>query len=107
MSSWESRARRPLYRVEVPPEVAEIVRNLPPEVKRQVKQALAHLGEAPDAGKVLTGELAGLRSYRARRFRIVYELAESERRLRILRVGHRRTVYEEITKRFGGQRPLT
>jgi mRNA interferase RelE/StbE len=105
MSSGENRAQGPVYRVEVPPEVADIVRNLPPDVKGQVKRALAHLGEHPDAGKVLTGELTGLRSYRARRFRIVYQLAESARRLRILHVGHRRTVYEELTKRLGDQRP--
>ena len=91
-------AQGPIYRVELAPEVADIVRGLPPEVKRQVKQALTYLRNHPDAGKILIGELAGLRSYRARRFRIVYQLAESPRCVLILYVGHRRTVYEELTR---------
>jgi mRNA interferase RelE/StbE len=105
MNSGENRAHDLGYRVEIPSEVADIVRHLPPDVKRQVKQAVAHLGENPDAGKVLTGELAGLRSYRARRFRLVYQLTESARRLCILHVGHRRTIYEELAKYLGDQRP--
>ena len=75
MSPWCRRVQGPFYDVEIPPEVAEIVRGIPPEVKRHIKQALIRLAETPEAGKPLTGELAGLRSYRARRFRIVYEVA--------------------------------
>jgi mRNA interferase RelE/StbE len=105
MSPWRRRVQGPFYDVEIPPEVAEIVRDLPPEAKRQIKQALTRLAETPAAGKPLTGELAGLRSYRARRFRIVYEVAESERRLLILHIGHRRTVYEELAQRVRQQQP--
>lgn len=105
MSPWRRRVRGPFYAVEIPPEVAEIVRDLAPEVKRQIKQALIRLAETPGAGKPLTGELAGLRSYRARRFRIVYEVAESERRLLILHIGHRRTVYEELAQRVRQRQP--
>ena len=103
MSPRDSRARGLVYRVEIPPEVADIARDLPPDVKRQIKQALVYLGKVPEAGRPLTGELAGLHSYRARRFRIVYHLVESERRVLILHVGHRRTVYEELAKRLRGQ----
>jgi mRNA interferase RelE/StbE len=105
MSPWRRRVQGPLYDVEIPPEVAEIVRGLPPEVKRQIKQALIRLAETPAAGKPLTGELAGLCSYRARRFRIVYEVAEAARRLLILHIGHRRTVYEELAQRVRQQQP--
>jgi mRNA interferase RelE/StbE len=100
MSPWHRRVQGPIYHVEIPPEVADIVRGLPPEVKRQIKRALVRLAEAPEAGKLLTGELAGLRSYRARRFRIVYQFTELERRLLILHIGHRRTVYEELAQRI-------
>lgn len=105
MSPGECRALGPIYRVEIPPEVADIVRRLPPDVKRQLKQALAHLGEHPDAGKMLTGELAGLRSYRARRFRIVYQVAEAGRRVLVLSIGHRRTIYEDLAQRLKDQQP--
>jgi mRNA interferase RelE/StbE len=89
-----------LYRVEISSEAADIIRTLPPEVKRQIKQALVHLTEFPGAGKPLTEELAGLHSYRARRFRIVYQFTASERRLLVLHVGHRKTVYEELSRRL-------
>jgi mRNA interferase RelE/StbE len=105
MSPWRRRVQGPFYDVEIPPEVAVIVRDLPPEVKPQIKQALIRLAESPGAGKALTGELAGLRSYRARRFRIVYEVAEAERRLLILYLGHRRTVYEELAQRVRHRQP--
>ncbi len=100
MSPKRRRAQGLLYRVEIPSQAADIVRTLPPEVKRQIKQALIHLTEFPGAGKPLTGELAGLHSYRMRRFRIVYQLTASERRLLVLHVGHRQTVYEELARRL-------
>jgi mRNA interferase RelE/StbE len=100
MSPRRRRAHGLLYRVEVSSEAVDIIRTLPPEVKRQIKQALVHLTEFPGAGKPLTEELAGLHSYRARRFRIVYQLTSSERRLLVLHVGHRKTVYEEISRRL-------
>ena len=93
------------YAVEIPPEVAEIAHGLPPDVKRQIKHALIRLAETSEAGKPLTGELAGLHSYRARHFRIVYEVAASERRLLILHIGHRRTVYEELAQRVRERQP--
>jgi mRNA interferase RelE/StbE len=99
MSPGHRRVPGPIYQVEIPPEVADIARGLPPEIKRQIKQALVRLAKAPEAGKLLTGELSGLCSYRARRFRIVYQCAESEHRLLILHLGHRRTVYEELAHR--------
>ena len=100
MSSRRRRATGAFYHVEIPPEVADIVRSLPPEIKRQIKQSLIQLSESPQVGKPLIEELAGLRSFRARRFRIVYQLAESERRLLVLHVGHRRTIYEELVRRL-------
>ena len=45
MNPGEGSAQGPIYRVELPPEVADTVRSLPPEVKRRVKQALTHLGK--------------------------------------------------------------
>jgi mRNA interferase RelE/StbE len=105
MSPWRRHVRGPFYAVAIPPEAAEIVRGLWPEVKRQIKQALIRLAETPEAGKPLNGELAGLRSYRARRFRIVYEVAETECRLSILHIGHRRTVYEDLAQRVRQRQP--
>ena len=84
------------FRPDIPPHVADVIRNLPPEVKRGVKAAIRALSNDPSAGEPLQRELAGLWKYRVRRFRVVYEVNRRRRVLRIIAVGHRRTVYEEL-----------
>jgi len=84
------------YRPDIPPGVAEVIRRLPPDVKRGVKAALRALSADPAAGEPLRGELEGLMKYRVRRYRIVYEVVRSGKLLRVLAVGHRRAVYEAL-----------
>jgi mRNA interferase RelE/StbE len=94
-----------LWRLDVPPHVAEVIRTLPPQVKHAVKEALRLLARNPEAGEPLRGELHGLWKYRVRRFRIVYERVR--RVVRVVAVGHRRTIYEAIgeqSPRFGRTR---
>ena len=50
----------------------------------------------PGAGEPLQRELAGLWKYRVRRFRVIYALDRRRRVLRIIAVGHRRAIYEEL-----------
>ncbi|HNO35284.1 MAG TPA: type II toxin-antitoxin system RelE/ParE family toxin, partial [Nitrospira sp.] len=54
----------------------------------------------PECGEPLQRELNGLRKYRVRRFRIVYAIEQKRRVIRLMAVGHRRTVYEELTDRI-------
>jgi mRNA interferase RelE/StbE len=84
------------YRPDIPPHVADVIRRLPPEVKRGVKAAIRALSNEPGAGEPLQRELAGLWKYRVRRFRIVYAVDRRRRVLRIIAVGHRRLVYEAL-----------
>jgi mRNA interferase RelE/StbE len=44
--------------------------------------------------------LNGLRKYRVRRFRIVYAVDRKERAIRVMAIGHRRYVYEELTEQL-------
>ena len=81
---------------EIPPHVAAVVRQLPPDLKRGVRAALRALSEDPGLGEPLRGELEGLWKYRVRRFRIVYAVDRRRGRLRIMAIGHRRAVYEEL-----------
>lgn len=92
------------YRPDIPPHVAEIVRHLPPELKQGIKQALRTLRADPFAGVPLIGELTGLWRIKVRRFRIVYELDRKARVIRILAIGHRREIYEQITERLRQRR---
>jgi mRNA interferase RelE/StbE len=70
----------------------------PPEVKHGVKEALRHLASDPGAGAPLRRELEGYWKYRVRRFRIVYQRAQ--RVVRVIAVGHRRTIYEDVGERL-------
>ena len=85
-----------VFRPDIPPHVAEVIRHLAPDIKRSVKQALRALCSDPFSGEPLLRELAGLRKFRVRRFRIVYEIDREKRLLRIFAVGHRRGVYEQV-----------
>jgi mRNA interferase RelE/StbE len=88
------------YRPDIPPHVAEIIRHLPPDVKRSVKEALRSLSANPFSGAPLMRELSGLWKFKVRRFRIIYELDRKARIIRIFAIGHRREVYEELADRL-------
>ena len=92
-------ANVPGWRVDVPPHVAQVIRHLPPEVKRGVKAALRALAADPSIGELLRRDLEGLWKFRVRRYRLVYEVDRPARVLRIFAVGHRRDIYEEIVAR--------
>jgi mRNA interferase RelE/StbE len=89
-----------VYRPDIPPHVAEDMRHLAPELKRSVKQALRSLSSDPFSGEPLLRELSGLRKYKVRRFRIVYEVDRKSRVIRIFAIAHRRDVYEELADRI-------
>ena len=84
------------YRPDIPPHVAEVIRHLPPDVKRGVKAAVRALSDNPAVGEPLQRELEGLLKYRVKRFRVVYAVDRQRRLIRIVAVGHRRAVYEEL-----------
>ena len=85
-----------VFRPDIPPHVAQIIRHLAPDVKRSVKQAVRALCSDPFSGEPLLRELAGLRKFRVRRFRIVYGIDRRRRLLRIFAVGYRREIYEQV-----------
>ncbi len=87
------------FAADIPPHVAEAIRRLPPDIKKTVKQAIRALVQDPAIGAPLVGDLAGLWKYRARRFRIVYEVDRRGRTLRIVAVGHRAAIYAELSRR--------
>ena len=82
------------YRLKVPDEIASLIRNLHPLIKANIKLALQTILKDPYCGKSLKEELEGLRSYRVKRYRIIYRIS-SERLLEIITIGPRRNIYEE------------
>ena len=72
-----------VYRPDIPPHVAQLIRHLPPELKRSVKQAVRSLSSNPFSGEPLLCELTGLWKYKVRRFRLIYEVDRKARLIRI------------------------
>ena len=87
------------YRLDIRQPAAEAIRRLPPDVKRAVKAAIRNLGANPLLGEPLQRELEGRFKFRVRRYRIIYIIDRPSRAVRILAVGHRRTIYEELADR--------
>lgn len=88
------------FRVDIPPHVAAVIRSLHPDLKRLIKSAIRTIAADPECGEPLKRELDGLHKYRVRRFRIVYSVEQKKRTVRLMAVGHRRSVYDELTERF-------
>ena len=88
------------YHLDIPPHVAAVIRHLPPEIKRGVKTALRALSLDPNLGDPLQKELDGFWKYRVKRFRIVYAVEQTKKELRIVAVGHRRIIYEDMAERL-------
>ncbi len=87
-----------LYQLDIPPQVAEVLRHVPPDLKQSIKSALRLLSTNPQSGTPLVKKLDGYWKYRVNRFRIVYAIAERTKVLRIVAIGHRRGIYEEVAK---------
>ncbi len=89
-----------LFRPDIPPHVAEVIRALHPDLKRSIKAAVRAIAADPERGEPLLRDLDGLWKYRVRRFRIVYAVDRKARVIRVMAVGPRRNVYEELTERL-------
>ncbi|NGZ95925.1 MAG: cytotoxin [Nitrospira sp. WS110] len=88
------------FRPGIPPHVAAVIRSFHPDLKALVKSAIRTIARDPLCGEPLKRELAGLHKSRVRRFRIVYSIDQNRRIIRLMAVGHCRSVYEELTERL-------
>ncbi len=86
------------YLLKVPEILVSFIRNLHPVIKSDIRAALHFLVKNPNGGKVLKEELHGLRSYRVKRYRIIYRFVAPEKILGIIAIGPRKNIYEETFK---------
>jgi mRNA interferase RelE/StbE len=82
------------FRVHYTPTAAESIRHLHPGVKKVIREAIRGLSADPLGGHPLTLELAGSRSLRVSRYRVIYRLEETEGVVEIHLVGPRKDIYE-------------
>ena len=92
------------YRPDIPPHVAEVIRSLHPDLKRSIKAAARGIAADPECGEPLMRELDGLWKYRVRRFRIVYAIDRETHTIRLMAVGHRQFIYEDLTAKLRTKR---
>lgn len=80
------------YRIEMPRLIRDLIRHLPPELKTKIKAALRSISDNPYRAKELRDDLAGLRSYRVARSRIIYRITGPT--VQIIALGPRVEIYE-------------
>ncbi|MGH7888247.1 MAG: type II toxin-antitoxin system RelE family toxin [Candidatus Binatia bacterium] len=86
----------PTATLKIAPKARELIRRLPPILKRKVRAALGELLDHPTVGKQLRKELTGYRSLRVGRHRVIYRADELG--IEVVAIGPRATVYEEIAR---------
>ena len=77
-------------------EVARLLAKLHPEAKKLIKASLEELRQNPYLGDDLQHELSGFKSYKIKRYRVLYDINEEEEVIQVYYVGHRRDVYEQF-----------
>ena len=83
-------------RIRFTPEAAELLSRFHPESKKLIKEAIKELRQDPYSGGNLQEELSGFKSYKSKRYRILYRFNEEENVIEIYYVGHRRDVYDQF-----------
>jgi mRNA interferase RelE/StbE len=86
--------KQSLYKLRVPDDVAKLVRNMHPHLKKKIKASLQVILSNPNSGKTLKDELAGLKSFCVSRLRIIYRVSQ-RKQIEIIAIGPRERIYEE------------
>ena len=82
------------YKLRVPDEIVSLIRSMHPVLKKRVKAALNEISRNPYYGKALKEELSGLRTFRIKRFRVIYKISK-KKQINIIALGPRIYIYEE------------
>jgi len=86
----------------ISPEIKGQIRHLPPDLKRRVWDSIETIFRNPHTGKALSEELAGFRSYRLGKYRLIYRVTKE--RLVLEALGPRSDIYERFVLEIGRQK---
>jgi len=84
------------FKIRFTPEASRLITKFHPENKQLLKQALNNLRQNPYLGDDLQEELHGFKSFKLKRYRILYNINEEKKIIQVYYVGHRRDVYEQF-----------
>jgi len=82
------------HKLLVPDNIADLVRTMHPHLKKKVKASFRIILSDLRTGKALKDELAGLRSFRISKFRIIYRVSK-RKIIEVVAIGPRERIYEE------------
>jgi mRNA interferase RelE/StbE len=86
------------HKMRFTPEASRLISKFHPENKKQIKRALRDLQKDTYAGGDLQEELYGFKSFKIKRYRILYNINEEESFIQVYHVGHRSDVYEQFRR---------
>ncbi len=75
-----------------------MIRHLHPDRKTRVRAFLNHMSENPLRGKPLQEPFLGLFSYRMGAWRIIYSIDHHQKKIHVIALGPRETIYEDLAK---------
>lgn len=87
-----------MFKIKLTPTATHSFHRLHPEVKKQFKDALIALKGNPYYGKQLREELNFFRSFKIKRYRVIYQVDDNLKHIVVVALGHRRDIYEVATK---------
>jgi len=79
---------------------------LHPDSKKLIKEAIKQICNSPYSDTDLQGELSGFKSFKPKRYRIIYKLSEEKQRIEIYYIVHRTDIYErfkQLLNHFGSE----
>lgn len=82
------------YKILLAPRANDFLKKLEKKEKERIEKRLKELSDNPELGKPLVGKLTGLWSLRIGDYRAVYSIKNKELLILILKIGHRKNVYE-------------
>jgi len=84
------------YLIRFTPEASRLISQLHPDNKRLIKNAIELLQQNPQCGDDLQEELEGFKSFKPKRYRILYTIDDQKKTIQIYYVGHRKDVYHQF-----------
>jgi mRNA interferase RelE/StbE len=89
-----------MYSILYTSEARSFIETCDKKIKHQLKTAIERIALMPEIGKRLTQELSRFWSYRSGDYRIIYRVSHSEVVIVIVAIGHRRDVYEKMSRKL-------
>lgn len=83
-----------MYRIFISPRAKKELNNITKLYKKAVSEAINELKESLFIGKPLTRELTKKYSYRIGVYRLIYKIHKKDKKVSILSIGHRSTIYK-------------